>query len=112
MNEDEIQPLSTTITIKEEEKSKSLTQPIQTIPFYSTQAEAELIHTECESVENAVAFIVNNMNAIYHRFNTGGNINNINNNTNKQKSLESINKLNSIDENININHEHKTLKIC
>ncbi len=44
MNEDEVQPLSTMITIKEEEKSKSLTQPTQITPFYSTQAEAALIH--------------------------------------------------------------------
>eukprot|EP01083_Nonionella_stella_P142658 441846_1 len=35
---------------------------------FSTQAEAALVHTQCESVEDAVTFIIHNMNAIYHRF--------------------------------------------
>ena len=32
------------------------------------QAEAAVVHTQCESVENAVAFILTNIDCIYHRF--------------------------------------------
>ncbi len=49
----------------------------------------------------------NMTNGIYgiHRFDHGLNVN-------KQKSLESINEMNSLDENIDINHEHEALKMC
>eukprot|EP01084_Bolivina_argentea_P110211 196850_1 len=35
---------------------------------FQQQAEAALVQTKCESVENAVTFILNNYDAIYHRF--------------------------------------------
>eukprot|EP00485_Elphidium_margaritaceum_P016653 CAMPEP_0202732858 /NCGR_PEP_ID=MMETSP1385-20130828/187870_1 /ASSEMBLY_ACC=CAM_ASM_000861 /TAXON_ID=933848 /ORGANISM="Elphidium margaritaceum" /LENGTH=642 /DNA_ID=CAMNT_0049399181 /DNA_START=55 /DNA_END=1980 /DNA_ORIENTATION=+ len=39
---------------------------------FTEQAEAALVHTQCESVENAVSFILNNFDAIYHRFGVVG----------------------------------------
>ena len=38
---------------------------------FSEQAEAALVHTQCEAVEHAVTFILHNMGAIWHRFEGG-----------------------------------------
>mmetsp|Transcript_11180 Transcript_11180/g.16989 ORF Transcript_11180/g.16989 Transcript_11180/m.16989 type:complete len:163 (+) Transcript_11180:29-517(+) len=35
---------------------------------FGEQAEAALVQTQCESVENAVTFILNNLDVVYHRF--------------------------------------------